>query len=123
MVMTSGFAVSAYCQDPKEKVFQTVKKSPQFSDGTAAMMKFIDENIQYPEDPAEVYIEGQVAFKFVVEKDGSISNPTIVRGRTESLNNEAIRIVSSMPKWIPGELGGKAVRSYYTTNINFKLPE
>ena len=113
---------SANAQD-KETIYISVEKAAQFPDGMAAMFKYINENIQYPEDALVERDKGSVMVKFVVEKDGSLSNITIARGLNEALNKEAIRVISSMPKWSPAEISGTPVRSYVTTKVNFKLPE
>lgn len=124
LFLSMAFNLKTYAvSQDKETIYMAVEKAAQFPEGTAAMFKFINENIQYPEDALEEYIQGSVMVKFVVEKDGSLSNITIARGRTESLDKEAIRIISSMPKWSPAEISGRPVRSYVTTKVNFKLPE
>lgn len=107
----------------EEPIYQAVEKRAQFPGGEAAVLKFIKDNIQYPEDAAEEYITGSVIVSFVVEKDGSLSNFKIVKGRTESLNKEAIRVVSSMPKWTPAQSCGEIVRSLNICPVRFVIEE
>ncbi len=75
----------------------------------------------YPADAAKANIEGLVTVSFIVEKDGSISNVKILKGVHPLLDEEAVRLTKSMPKWIPGKANGKAARAYFTQPINFVL--
>jgi TonB family protein len=85
-------------------------------------MKYLADSIRYPEEAKEKKVGGIVYVSFVVEKDGSISNIKIIRSPDASLNNEAVRVISTMPKWIPGKEKGKTVRVYYTLPVRFSLP-
>ena len=89
--------------------------------GVSAMMYFVMENVNYPQKSIEKNEQGRVFLAFIVEKDGSITNIKIEKGVSPALNNAAIRVVSLMPKWIPGELGGKKVRCRSRLPINFQL--
>ena len=89
--------------------------------GASAMMYFIMENVNYPQKSIEKNEQGRVFLAFVVEKDGSITNIKVEKGVSPALNNAAIKVVSSMPKWIPGESGGKKVRSRCRVPISFQL--
>ena len=115
------------------KVFVVVEKMPSFPDPKAmmehkmsplqdaiALMEFIQNNIQYPEEAIKNNESGRVVVNFVVEKDGSISNERIVRSVSPSLDKEALRIVSSMPKWNPGKQNGIPVRVRYEIPIGFR---
>ena len=103
--------------DDDKKVYQVVEKQPEFPGGMEAMMKYLSENIKYPADARAAGKGGKVFVGFVVKKDGTVANVELMRGTgTESLDNEALRVVSSMPKWNPGMQGGKAV------NVKFVLP-
>ena len=106
----------------ENSVFLVVEHMPEYPGGVQTMMQFLSDNIKYPKDAQEKAIEGRVICQFIVEKDGSISNITIWRssGNT-SLDNEAIRVIQSMPKWKPGLQRGKPVRVRYTIPINFRL--
>lgn len=83
------------------------------------MVKFLRENLTYPNVDGDV--QGTVIVEFTVEKDGSISNPTIIRSVHELFDAEALRVVSKMPKWIPASHNGKVVRSKFRLPISFKL--
>ncbi len=105
----------------EEKPFVSVEQMPQFQGGNEALMKFISSNLKYPTIAAENGIEGRVMVRFVVGKDGSVSDVTILRGLDASCDREAKRVVESMPKWIPGRQNGREVPVYFTLPIVFKL--
>ena len=108
--------------EPQEKViFQVVEEMPQFPGGMGEAMKFLAKNIKYPVAAQQAKIEGRVIVQFVVERDGSVSDVKVVRGVSPELDAEAIRVVSMMPKWIPGKQRGKAVAVKYTMPIMFRL--
>lgn len=94
---------------------------PQFPGGEKALMQYISTNIKYPKDAQKSGIQGRVLVSFIVEKDGKISSPEVVRSVHKSLDKEALRVVKSMPKWTPGKLNGKLVRTKYTLPITFRL--
>lgn len=85
------------------------------------IQKWIGKNVRYPEIARDNGVQGKVYVQFVVEKDGSVSNITVVRGVDAALDKEAIRVISSMPKWKPGKQRGKPVRVSYTLPIAFQL--
>lgn len=92
-----------------------------FPGGPAAMMKWINDNVKYPQTSIEMNEQGRVFLSFVVEKDGSITNVKVERGISIDLDKEAKRVVRKMPKWIPGESAGRAVRARCRLPINFQL--
>ena len=94
---------------------------PQFPGGNAELMRYLSANIKYPTIAAENGIEGRVVLKFVVGKDGGISNIQVVRALDPSCDKEAVRVVKGMPKWIPGMQNGHAVAVYFTLPVLFKL--
>ena len=94
---------------------------PEFPGGTAALMKYLGTNIKDPTISQEMGSAGRVIVQFVVDKDGSISNPEVVRGVDAYLDKEAIRVISGMPKWKPGVQNGKKVRVKYTVPVVFRL--
>ena len=100
-----------------------VEQKATFPGGDAALYKWLSTQINYPADAAEAGITGRVIVSFVIEKDGSISNARVVRSIHPSLDAEAIRIVKTMPKWIPGKNNGQPVRVEYTLPISFKLQQ
>ena len=99
------------------EIYTVVEAIPEFPGGSEKMMLFISKNLKIPE--TDEVISGTVYVTFVIERDGSISNVKILRGIREDYNNEVIRVVKSMPKWIPGKQNGKAVRVQYNLPIKF----
>ncbi len=104
-----------------EKIFVAVEQPAEFPGGQAAMMKWLSNNIRYPENAQANGISGRVVVKFVVEKDGSIGSPQIVKGVDRDLDQEALRVVKRMPKWQPGKNNGQPVRSYFNLPVTFRL--
>lgn len=104
-----------------DDVFFAVEQQAEFPGGQQALMKWLAQNIQYPTDAVINEIEGRVVLRFIVEKDGSIGDVDIVKGVDPSLDAEAVRVVSTMPRWEPGRNGGEPVRSYFNIPILFKL--
>jgi protein TonB len=104
-----------------EKIFTAVEQAPKFPGGDAEMYKWLSNHIRYPEQAAQNNIQGRVTVQFVVEKDGSIGEVKVVRGKDPDLDKEAVRVVKSMPKFVPGKMNGQAVRVWFTLPINFKL--
>ena len=109
-------------EKPKEEeIFVAVEQMAEFPGGQAALMKWLSQNIRYPEAAQQNDIQGRVVVKFVVEKDGSIGQATIAKGVDKDLDREALRVVKKMPKWQPGKNNGVAVRSYFNLPVTFKL--
>ena len=109
---------------PKEeenKVFDVVEQMPSYPGGMGALMQYLSSHIKYPVIAEENGIQGRVICTFVVERDGSITNVKIAKSVDPSLDKEAMRVVSSMPKWIPGKQNGSAVRVKYTLPVTFRL--
>lgn len=86
-----------------------------------ALISYINKNLIYPQYAIEHNISGKVYLRFVIEVDGSVSNTKVIRGASPCLDREALRIISTMPKWVPGILKGKKVRSFYLIPLTFKL--
>ena len=103
-------------------IFTNVEKQAQFVNGSDALLKYIKSEMKYPKDALINNVMGRVFVNFIIEKDGSISDVKIFKGVNESLDKEAIRIIESMPKWIPAEQNGEIVRVRYNSSINFVLP-
>ena len=101
-------------------IYTVVEQMPMFPGGDAALMNYLQDSIQYPKDAKEKGIQGRIVVGFVVEQDGSITNPTIMRSVYPSLDKEAIRIVENMPKWIPAKQNGQSVREKYQVSISFR---
>jgi TonB family protein len=104
-----------------EAVRSTVDKVPEFPGGPAAFNKFVADNLRYPAIARENSIEGTVVLNFVVEEDGRITNIEIRRDIGNGCGTEAVRLVRAMPKWVPGQHKGRAVRVMYTLPVLFKL--
>ena len=108
-------------ESKSDEIFVIVEEQPSFKEGVKAMMDFIESEMKYPVIAKENGIEGRVIVNFIIEKDGTITNPQIVRGADPSLDKEAIRIIKAMPKWNPGLQRNERVRVRYTLPISFKL--
>ena len=116
--------VIAQPEPPKEeetKVFDVVEQMPSFPGGPSALFEYLSKNIKYPVVAEENGIQGRVIVTFVVEKDGSITDVRVVKSVDPSLDKEAMRVVKSMPRWIPGKQNGSAVRVKYTVPVTFRL--
>lgn len=105
----------------EKKVFDVVEQQPSFPGGPAAMMAYLRSHIVYPAAAQDNNIQGKVIVQFVVEPDGSISGVRVVKPVDPNLDREAARVVSSMPKWIPGKQNGQAVRVRFTLPVAFTL--
>lgn len=109
-------------QKPKEEqIFVAVEQPAEFPGGMAALMRWLNNNMRYPEAAQQNDIQGRVIVNFVVEKDGSIANVKIAKGVDKDLDREALRVVKKMPKWQPGKNNGVAVRSYFNLPVTFRL--
>ncbi len=105
----------------EETIFVVAETMPEFPGGIAELMKYLGKNIKYPTIAQENGVQGRVTVTFVVNRDGSIVDPQVIRGVDPSLDKEAIRVISSMPKWSPGKQRGKTVRVKYTVPVTFRL--
>lgn len=130
LLLASVDAVSQTNEEPKvqapkqyEENIQTVEEPAEYPGGRGEMMKYLASNIVYPKSALENEVQGKCWLKFVVGTDGSLSDIQVVRGVPDcpECDAEAIRVVKGMPKWIPGKIGGKPVKSYYNLPITFKL--
>ena len=115
-------ADAADANDYGDVIYVVTETMPEFPGGMQEMMRFINENIVYPVEAAQKGIQGRAICQFVVEKDGSISNVVVIRSSGDrDLDNEAIRVVQSMPQWKPGKQRGVPVRVKYTIPVSFRL--
>lgn len=105
----------------EDKIYSIVEHDPEFPGGWEGLYQWLATNVKYPEHAKENGIEGRVLVKFVIEKDGSVSDVRIASSPNEELSEEAVRVVRAMPKWKAGRQNGKKVRVQYTLPINFKL--
>jgi TonB family protein len=105
----------------KAKAFMGVEQMPQFPGGTQAMMDYLSKSIRYPEVAAKNGIQGRVTVRFIVDETGAVTDIAVIKGLDPSCDQEAIRVVKAMPKWIPGKQKGQAVPVYYTLPISYRL--
>ena len=110
-----------YYDENKEEYFLTVENMPIFPGGDLGLMKYIQKNVKYPAIAKEYNITGKVYISFIVDKTGSVTNIKVVRGVDKSLDDEAVRVIKSLPKYKPGKQRGKAVRVMFTVPIRFTL--
>lgn len=101
--------------------FDVVEQMPEFPGGQEAMMQFLRQEVKYPKEAEEKGLQGRVVVRYIIEKDGSISEVEIAKSVNEYLDAEAIRVVNAMPKWKPGKQKGENVRVKYTLPISFRL--
>ena len=101
--------------------FDVVEVMPTFPGGMGAMMKWLSENVKYPEEAHKAKQQGRVIVSFIVDKDGSIGDVTVAKSVAPSLDEEAVRVMKSMPNWNPGMQNGKPVRVKFTVPVSFKL--
>ena len=104
-----------------DKVLEKAEVMPEYPGGDQAMMQFVAENVKYPQEAIDKEISGRVLVSFVVEKDGSIGDVKVVKGIGGGCDEEAVRVVNTMPKWKPGMDKGKPVRVSYMMPFSFKL--
>ena len=109
--------------DEEEPIYQVVEQQPEFPGGMSAQMKFLQDNLRYPQEAREKGFQGRVITQFVVNTDGSISDIKIVKPLNPLLEAEALRVIRLMPKWNPGKQKGKTVRVRYTFPIIFRLTD
>lgn len=105
----------------KEKLYEVVEVMPIFPGGNEALMKFLSNEIKYPDESVKKGDQGRVIVQFVVNKDGTIADLKVVKGVTPLLDAEALRVMGEMPKWTPGMEKGEPVRVKYTVPVMFRL--
>ena len=109
---------------PDESVFEVVEQMPEFPDGgMAGLMEYFKKNLRYPEEAKKAGTQGRVVVQFLINKNGAISDASVLRSVDRLLDAEAVRLVRSMPKWKPGMQKGKAVTVKYTVPVLFKLED
>lgn len=104
-----------------DDVYEVVEKMPAFPGGMAELMKYLRSNVRYPVEAHKAGIQGRVVVSFIVNKDGTVKDAKIVRSVDKSIDAEALRVISAMPKWQPGYQDGKAVSVRYTVPVTFRL--
>jgi TonB family protein len=105
----------------KQIIYTAVEENPEFPGGVSEMYKFVNKNIRYPNAAQRANVSGRVFLKFIVEKDGSIANVEVLKGLGFGCDEEAIRVISAMPKWKPGRQNGSPVRVYYNMPVFYQL--
>lgn len=100
---------------------EIAEQQPAFPGGNKALMKFIDDNLKYPDELAETDVQGRVLVTFTIERDGSVTDAKVVRSLHPLLDKEALRIVGLMPRWSPAKVEGESKKVKYHLPINFKL--
>ncbi len=106
-----------------EEIFTVVEENPSFPDGIKNMYQYIARNLRYPEPARRANVQGKVFIKFIVRKDGSVSDLQILKGIGFGCDEETVRVLGSMPKWNPGKQNGKPVSVYFTMPVSFVLEE
>lgn len=105
-----------------ETIFGDVaEQMPSFPGGQKALLDYLSANVRYPDDCEETCVQGRVVISFVVERDGSITEAKVAKSVYPSLDEEALRVVNGMPKWLPGKQNGESVRTKYVIPITFRL--
>ncbi|HVW14969.1 MAG TPA: energy transducer TonB [Mucilaginibacter sp.] len=107
--------------DSVSSVFTAVEQEPTYPGGLKKWFNYIKTNLQYPEKAKESQVEGKVFISFIVEKDGTVTFPKVVRGIGNGCDEEAVRLLKNSPKWNPGMQNGHVVRVSYMTIVDFKL--
>lgn len=108
-------------EESSTTIFTVVEEMPEFPGGQGELLQYLSKSIRYPVIAQENGIQGRVTCSFVVEKDGSVTDVQVLRGVDPSLDKEAIRVISAMPKWKPGKQRGKPVRVKYNVPVTFRL--
>ena len=103
------------------RVYDVVEQMPSFPGGISGLRTYLNQNIRYPAEAQENCVQGRVVVSFVVEKDGHISDVTVLRSVDPSLDKEAVRVIRNMPRWTPGKQGGEPVRVRYNVPVSFRL--
>lgn len=112
--------VAKETSDPS-RVFDVVEEMPKFPGGDEGMMQFLNSEVKYPKEALEKGTQGRVVVTFIVNTDGSVSDPKVVKSVNPALDAEAIRVVNAMPKWTPGKQNGHTVRVKFTIPVTFRL--
>ena len=122
LVIGEGEGVAKQVPITKDSiVLRTVEKLPEFPGGIVQFMKWLTRNLRYPPTAQSQRIQGKVVISFIVNKDGSIASPTIVRSVDPILDREALRVIKMMPPWKPGLQDGEPCRTMIAIPVNFQL--
>ena len=122
LLMAASYATAQEDNDNDEFICGTfIGKSPEFPGGTDSLYKFLESNLTYPEDAKKDSIQGRVICRFTIDTDGSVTDIQVLRSVHPSLDTEAVRVISAMPKWVPAEIDGKKIKRKETFPIVFKM--
>jgi len=124
LFLVTGCLFEVQCQtkvviDEENKIYDVVDVAPEFPTGDAARIRYINRSLKYPKKAKDAEIKGTVIMRFVVEKDSTITNVEVERGRHKLLDEEATRLIEAMPKWSPGMINGVPVRTRVKMPIKF----
>jgi protein TonB len=120
-VIQENETVNAVVPEPEPEPFVSVKEMPEFPGGEKALFKYINDNTVYPEKAIDNRIEGKVILRFVVSKEGFVKRIQILRGVDPVLDQEAVRVISEMPRWKPGKNNGAPVAVWYSVPVTFRI--
>jgi TonB family protein len=115
------FQLSTSNAGNEEKPYTVVEQNPQYKGGYDAMLKYLSSNLKYPEIAKTNKVQGTVFVSFIIRKTGKVSDPKILRGIGSGCDEEALRVVRSMPDWIPGKQSGKEVAVVFQIPVKFQL--
>ncbi len=115
-----SFAQEATIKIPRQ-IFTTVEQAPEFPGGNDALKQYLAKKIRYPKSAYQKDIEGKVVVRFIVEPDGSISDPEIINSLDPDCDKETLRVIGKMPRWHPGRQNGAFVAAYYVLPVSFRL--
>lgn len=122
LLMAASYATAQEDNDNDEFICGTfISNSPEFPGGTDSLYKFLESNLKYPEDAKKDSIQGRVICRFTIDTDGSITDIRVLRSVHPSLDAEAVRVLSAMPKWVPAETDGKKTRCKFVFPVVFKM--
>jgi TonB family protein len=109
--------------DSVNYVFEKLDQLPEFPGGSEGMLHYLAGNVRYPSKARKKNIQGKVVITFVVDKNGSVVAPNVTRSVNKEIDEEAMRVITDMPRWKPGLMNGKPVKVLYHLPITFKLSE
>jgi protein TonB len=118
-----GFGEAPFVKEAEKTIYDFVAQMPEFPGGDAALIRFLNKNIRYPQVAQRMGVEGKVFLQFVVSRDGSIIDVQVVKGVSKECDEEAVRVVKAMPAWKPGKQNNMPVAVRFTFPIFFKMSE
>lgn len=120
---TSDYSAAIADDNKKKEVFTAVEEQAEFPGGLNELMKWLSDNVKYPENAFKNGVQGRVIVKFIIEKDGKIGDASILKGIDPQLDNEALRVVKEMPAWQPAKVNGEVVASYFNLPVTFRIKD